>query len=223
MKKGDFVKVSFTGWVEGNIIDTTDEATAKKEGIYDEKREYKPIAVVVGENMILKGIDKALEDVTEGKEKEVKLKPEDAFGERDPKLIRLVPIREFKRQNVNPVPGMVMQIEGRPARVQAVSGGRVRMDFNHPLAGKEVDYKIKVTEVAKTEKDKIGYLIEKDFREGIPVKAEGAGAKKRLVVEIPEKFRNERALIAMKAGFFADATKLLGVNEVEFKEVWTKK
>jgi len=223
MKKGDFVKVSFTGRADGMVIDTTEEDVAKKEGVYDSKREYKPIAVVVGEGMILPGMDKALEDLTVGKSKKVKLKPAEAFGERDPKMVQLVPIREFKKQNINPVPGMVMNIEGRPAKIQAVSGGRVRVDFNHLLAGKEVDYDIKVVGEAKTDKEKVTYLAEKNFRQDVPAKAEGTGAKKKLVVEIPEKLRSERALVAMKAGFFADASKILGFNEVDFVESWVKK
>lgn len=224
MKKGDFVKVSFTGEVDRKVIDTTDEAVAKKEGIFNKDRTYKPIPVVVGESMILAGIDKAVEELIVGQEKKVKISPKDGFGERNAALTRLVPMREFKKQGITPIPGLVFEVEGRPARIQSVSGGRVRVDFNHPLAGKESEYKVKVEEVAKTEKDKINYLLEKSFNDdSLKSNVEGTGEKKRLIVEIPEKLRANKALIAMKAGFFSDATKHLEFKEVEFKEVWVKK
>ncbi|MBN2518690.1 MAG: hypothetical protein JXB14_07605, partial [Candidatus Altiarchaeota archaeon] len=128
------------------------------------------------------------------------------------------------KQGMTPVPGMVFEVEGRPARIQSVSGGRVMVDFNHPLAGKETEYKVKVREVAKTENDKIKYLLEKSFNEdSLDFKISGAAEKKRLEVGITEKLRANRTLIAMKAGFFSDATKHLGFKEVEFKELWVKK
>jgi len=224
MKKGDFVKVSFTGEVEGKVIDTTDEAIAKKEGVFNKDRTYKPIPIVVGESMILAGIDKAVEELDVGQEKKMKISSKDGFGERNASLVRLVPMREFKKQGVTPVPGTIFEVEGRPARIQSVSGGRVMVDFNHPLAGKESEYKVRVEEAAKTEKDKINYLLEKSFDDdSLKSSTEGTGEKKKLIVEIPEKLRANKALIAIKAGFFADATKHLGFKEVEFKEVWVKK
>lgn len=215
-----FLKISYTGMTtEGAVIDTTEESVAKEKGVYDKERSYRPLIVVSGENMILKGIDSMLEKMGQGKEQELRLAPTEAFGERDQTLVRLVPIREFRKQNVNPTPGAVLEIEGRPARIQAVSGGRVRVDFNHPLAGKEVIYKIKIVKEAKDKDEKIKYLLERNFGEELGY----TSAQEAIRVEIPEKLRTNRYLLGMKASFFSNATKLLGVNEITFVESWKKK
>jgi len=218
MKKGDFVKVSYSGWVGETLIETTDEKVARKEGTYDEKRVYRPTVVVVGEGMVLPGLDKGLESMKVGESKRFKLKPAEAFGERSFKLIKLVPMREFRKQNVNPFPGMVLEIEGRPARIQSVSSGRVRVDFNHPLAGKEVTYELKVEAEAKTEKDRIAFLIERDFREDLKFTVSGTKGRKKIVVNIPESVKGNKLYPIMTQVFKVEVDKYLGIKEVGYKE-----
>jgi hypothetical protein len=121
---------------------------------------------------------------------------------------------------VTPVPGATFEVEGRIARIQSVSGGRVRVDLNHPLAGKELEYKVKVVSEATKEKDKIACLMGRNFTENVDVKVEGAGEKKKVIVDIPEKVRSNKALIAMKAGFVSDVKKHLNIKQVEFSEIW---
>jgi len=171
MEKGDIIKVSYTGWVEENLIETTDEAIAKKENVYNKEKPYKPTVIVVGEGQVLPGLDKGLEALKVGEKKKFHLGALDAFGERSFKFIQLVPLREFKKQKINPYPGMVLEIEGRPARIQSVSGGRVRVDFNHPLAGKEVDYELKVEAEAKTEDEKINFVLVKKLSRTLKVQS----------------------------------------------------
>ena len=148
MQKGDFVKIEFTGRVEptGEIFDLTDEELAKKEGIHNPKHRYGPVLVVVGEGMVVPGVDKELEKMKPGEEKEFSLGPKEAFGQRNVKLIKIVSMSNFIKQNINPTPGTFVNINGRQAKVQSVSGGRVRVDFNHPLANREVKYKVRITE-----------------------------------------------------------------------------
>lgn len=212
-----FVKVEYTGkTTDGLIVETTSEKVAKDNDIYDKHRIYSARPIVTGENMLLKGLDDEIEKMKAGEEKTAKLRPNDAFGDRMADLVKLVPLREFKKQNVNPVPGAVFEVEGRPARIQSVAGGRVRVDFNHPLAGKELEYKVKVTEEAKTKNEKIKYLLERNFLQEVEFKAD----KETLAVTISEKLRRHRAIYAMKAGFFAEANKYLQINEIDFIENW---
>ena len=85
---------------------------------------------------------------------------ENAFGPRDPSLIQLVPMREFKKQNMTPVPGMRIQSEGSTGKILTVNGGRVKVDFNHELAGRDLVYDVEVTEIITDESDKIKSMIE---------------------------------------------------------------
>lgn len=217
VKKGDFIKVSYTGWVEGDLIETTDEATAKKHGAYDKGRKYKPATIILGEGMVLPGLDNAMEGMIVGEKKTVELDAKDAFGERNMKLIQLVPIREFNKQNIRPIPGMVFEVEGRPAKVQSVGSGRARVDFNHPLAGKKVKYEIKIEASAKTEAEKIEYLMERAFKDaGLKYTVAGEGDKRKITVEVTESAKANKLYMIMKAVFKVEAEKYLGVKDIEY-------
>lgn len=217
MDKGDIVRVSYTGTVEGQLIETTDEAVAKKHNAYDKDRKYKPAVVVVGEGMVLPGIDEAMEGMKAGEKKTLNLVAKDAFGERSLKLIQLVPMREFHKQNIKPLPGMVFEVEGRPAKVQSVGSGRVRVDFNHPLAGKAVEYEIKIDASAKNEAEKIELLLERAFKEaGIKHTATGEGEKRKITVEAPDSAKAHKLYKIMQMVFKVEAEKYLGIKDIEF-------
>ncbi len=146
MKKGDFVEIDFVGRIAstGEIFDLTDEETAKKEGLHNPKHKYKPSLVIIGSNMAVPGVEKALEKMEPGHEKEFELVPDEAFGGRDMHLIRIVSMAKFIKEKINPAPGMFVDIDGMQTKVLSVAGGRVRLDFNHPLAGRHLMYKLKL-------------------------------------------------------------------------------
>lgn len=219
MKKGDFLKVSYTGWCEGSLIETNDEAVARKEKVYEKEKKYKPAIVIVGEGMVLPGLDKALEGMKVGEEKKLKLAAKEAFGERRAEMIQLVPIKEFHKQKINPIPGMVLEISGKPARIQSVSSGRVRVDFNHPLAAKPVEYEIKVEEEAKTEDDKIKYLLGRAFRDDtLKYETSTDGDKKKIVVKVPQEIRANRMYAIMRAVFKVESENYLKIKEVDYDD-----
>jgi FKBP-type peptidyl-prolyl cis-trans isomerase 2 len=162
IENGDFIKVNFTGKIEetGDVFDTTYEEVAEKAGIAQQNKEYTPIPIVVGGNHLLPAIDEAVVGMEVGDEKEVKVDPENGFGQRDPNLVQLVPMREFKKQGMNPVPGMRITAEGQNGKILTVSGGRVKVDFNHELAGKHLDYNIKVEELIEDDEDKVKSMVQ---------------------------------------------------------------
>jgi len=146
MQKGDFVEIDYVGRIAATneIFDLTIEEIAKAEGVYNEKHKYGPALVIMGADMVVPGIEKRLEEMKPGDEKEFLLKPEEAFGRRDTDLIKIISMAQFIKQKINPVPGMFVTINGVRAKVQNVTGGRIRADFNHPLAGKELKYRLKL-------------------------------------------------------------------------------
>jgi FKBP-type peptidyl-prolyl cis-trans isomerase 2 len=146
MKKGDFVEIDFVGRISGTgeIFDLTDEETAKKEGVYSPKHRYKPSLVIIGSGMAVPGVESKLEQMEPGHESEFELSPEEAFGGRDMKLVRIVSMSKFLKEKISPVPGMFVDIDGMQTKVLSVAGGRVRVDFNHPLAGKHLRYKLRL-------------------------------------------------------------------------------
>jgi FKBP-type peptidyl-prolyl cis-trans isomerase 2 len=162
VKNGDFIKLEYTGKIveTGDIFDTTDEEVAEEKGIHSDKKTYGPLSVIVGGGHVLKGMEDALVDMEEGDEKTIELPPEEAFGERDPKLIQLVPMSEFKKQGIQPQVGMAITSEGNTGIIRSVSGGRVRLDFNHELAGKNLEYQVKVNAIIEDDMEKIKSMID---------------------------------------------------------------
>ena len=75
-------------------------------------------------------------------------------------MIQLVPMKEFRKQGMNPMPGMKIQSEGATGKILTVNGGRVKVDFNHELAGKDLIYDVEVTEIIEDEEEKIKSMIE---------------------------------------------------------------
>lgn len=162
VKNGDFIKLEYTGTIveTGDIFDTTNEELAEEKGIHSDKKTYGPISIIVGGGHVLKGMENALVDMEAGDEKTIELPPEEAFGQRDPKLMQLVPMSEFKKQGIKPQVGMAITSEGNTGIIRSVSGGRVRLDFNHELAGKNLEYQVKVAEIIEDDLDKIKSLID---------------------------------------------------------------
>ena len=159
MEKDAIVKVSYSGYVDGKLFDTTDEELAKKEGIYNPRVNYGPVTIIVGRGMLIPGLDEALLEMEAGEERELELPPEKAFGKRDPSKIKIVPLREFKKHRVNPVVGMPVTIDGQVGKIVSVNGGRVLVDFNHQLAGKTVKYTLKIEEVVEKPEDIVKELL----------------------------------------------------------------
>lgn len=159
-KKGDFVELEYTGKVKetGQVFDTTDEKLAKEAGVFNERAEYKPIVICIGENHILKGIDEFLVGKDVGEHK-VDLPAELAFGKKNPEFIRMIPVNKFTEHKINPVPGLNVNVDGAVGVVKTVSGGRCIVDFNHPLASQEVSYELKVNKVVTDKQVQLDALV----------------------------------------------------------------
>ncbi|NJE61084.1 peptidylprolyl isomerase [Thermococcus sp. 21S7] len=167
VQKGDVIRLHYTGKVEetGEIFDTTFEDVAKAAGIYSEKGIYGPVPIAVGAGHVLGGLDEQLEGLEVGEKYEITVPPEKGFGKRDPKLIKTFTLGQFRRQGIYPFPGMPVEIETEGGRklkgkVMTVSGGRVRVDFNHPYAGKHLVYEVEIVEKIEDPIEKVKALIE---------------------------------------------------------------
>ena len=162
VKEGDFIRLEYTGKVQetDDVFDTTDENVAEEAGIKLDNKSYGAIPIVVGGGHVLKGLDEALIGMEESEEKTVEIAPEEGFGLRDPKLLQLIPMGEFRKQGMKPEVGMAITSDGVTGIIRSVSGGRVRVDFNHELAGKNLEYNIKVIKVIEEDVDKVKSMIE---------------------------------------------------------------
>ena len=161
----EFIEIEFTGRTkDGEIFDSNIKEDLKKANLQKALPNVKPFVFCLGQKMFLEPIDKFLIGKEIGKEYEIELTPEKAFGARNPKLIKIIPIKIFREQKLNPLPGMVFNFDNQLAKIISVSGGRVVTDFNNPLAGKIVVYKIKVLRKIEDINEKIKALMEFCFK-----------------------------------------------------------
>ncbi|MEM5801638.1 MAG: peptidylprolyl isomerase [Candidatus Aenigmatarchaeota archaeon] len=197
MKEGDFILVDFVGKIKetGEIFDLTLEDVAKQNGIYDPHFSYKPIPVIVGSHMIIKGVEDELMKMNVGEKKKIVVKPEDGFGNRSEKLIKLIPITEFRKQDIDPFPGMPITMNGLNGRILAISGGRVKVDFNHVLAGKELEYELEIKKLIEKTDEKVQAIfnIFVKTKEDVKVNINGDIAEIYINSEIPREIKKDIA------------------------------
>jgi len=146
-----------------DILDTTLENIAKESNIFNSKITYKPLTVIYGKGELLKAVEENIKELELNKTKTFSLKKEFAFGERDPKLIQLLPLADFKKENINPVPGMYINTGEHQAKILNVSGGRVQVDYNHDFAGRDLEYTVTLKKIVNDDKEKVRALAEKYF------------------------------------------------------------
>lgn len=221
VNKGDFIKVEMTGTsVEtGEVFETTDEELAREEGIYDESRTYGPRLVVVGEGFVLRGLDERLPGTPFYEEVEIEIPPEEAFGERNLADVQMIAYRILRSKGINPYVGAEIEIDGRPAIIRSVGAGRVQVDYNHPLAGRQILYKIKVVEHLTDEKDRMKALIGRRFLGIDTDEFNIRKTKKKIRIGIPDQiFFGENIQIA-KRGVALDILRYFeDIDEVEYYE-----
>ena len=136
VKKGDKIKVDY----EGKLDDGTVFDSSEKHG--------QPLEFEAGSGKVIKGFDEAVIGMEKDEEKEIKLPPEQAYGKPNDQLVKKVPKDQFP-PNVELKPGLMLALKApngmqMPAKIKEVSDTEVTMDLNHPLAGKTLNFKIKI-------------------------------------------------------------------------------
>lgn len=218
IKNEDLVKVEYTAYSGDSVIDTTDEKLARESGIFDQKKKYGAVVIKVGANQVLEGVDEALVGMENNTEKEFEIAPEKAFGQRNQSLIKLVPMRQFREAGMRPVPGQVVNIDNTPAVIRSINSGRVIVDFNHPLAGVTLKYKIKVLDSADNLEGKVKLLTEKYSIKTPQVKVNGSDVEIDLGVN---EYSADRARDASAVAVLTNELKDMGAKKVSFKGEWT--
>ncbi|MDO8741236.1 MAG: peptidylprolyl isomerase [Candidatus Woesearchaeota archaeon] len=161
INKKDFIEIEYTGKLKDDnmVFDTTDKKVAEENKIYDEKINYGPVTICVGEAQIVAGLDNALEGKETEKNYVFNLTPNEAFGEKNAKLMKLVPLNMFRKQGIQAFVGLQVNIDDVIGTIRTITGGRVIVDFNHPLSGRELVYTVKVNTIVTDKKEQIASLL----------------------------------------------------------------
>lgn len=135
--KGNQVSFDYTLTVDGEVVDSSDGRD--------------PFTYTHGEGQIVPGLERNLEGLHVGDEKNVVVSPEEGYGITDPNALKEVP-RATLPADVDLKPGMILQAQNPDGNVFTVRVAEVKedtatMDFNHPLAGKTLNFQVKIVSI----------------------------------------------------------------------------
>ena len=139
-KDGMTVKVHYKGTLEdGTVFDTSEGKD--------------PIEFKLGEHKVVPGFENGVTGMKVGEKKTLTLESKDAYGEPRPELTQEVPLEAVKQSGIEPKEGMVLAIghpqapgQQFPAKVVEVGKEKIKLDLNHPLAGKKLTFDIELVE-----------------------------------------------------------------------------
>lgn len=139
-EKGSKVKVHYTG--------TLDDGTQ-----FDTSEGKEPLEFVVGQNKVIPGFETSVEGMEEGEEKDFKLTPDQAYGERNEQLVQEVQKSQVP-ENMEIKEGQMLMLKAPngqniPAKVVQDKGETFLLDINHPLAGQNLNFKVKLDSVVE--------------------------------------------------------------------------
>ncbi|RLG53164.1 MAG: peptidylprolyl isomerase [Thermoproteota archaeon] len=219
-KLGDFVLVDYDCWIKDTdeLLETTMRETAEREGKLDENREYKPVLLILGARWVTRGLDEGILGMYEGEERVFEVPPEKAYGKRDPSKVRMFPERRIRRSGARLVPGEEVEINGVRGVIESVSGGRVRVNFNHPLASKTLKYRVILRKILESPEEKASAVFEKAYGSKPELLKVEDGCVKVRTLASPETISE---LAARKAYFLALVSRYLReVSKLELTEVY---
>ena len=119
--------------------------------IFDSSMERDPIPVEIGAGEIIKGLEKVVVGMQAGEKKTVTVKPEEGYGNYNENLLTEMP-KERIPEDISPEKGMILQLADKKGLtlqvvVDEVLDKSIRLDANHPLAGKDLVFDIEVVKI----------------------------------------------------------------------------
>jgi len=212
VKNGDFLRIEYTQYVDGNPIATTSVDLAKEKGIHDEETEYGPRLIVVGAGQLVPGFEEDLIDKEIGYQGRVEVPAENAFGSHDPAKVEIVPANRFKEEP--PRVGMRVGAEGKLGVITRVIGRKVSVDFNHPLAGKAVVYEYKIVEGIEDRLERLKGLVKTFSRMDLECSIEDD----RATIYAPWEMSYYKEWLIIRRGLADMIMQHLGLAQVDFVE-----
>jgi FKBP-type peptidyl-prolyl cis-trans isomerase SlyD len=145
VQDGQIVTMDYTLWVDGEVVDTS-EGT-------------EPIEFLQGAGNIIPGLESQLYGMVVGDSKDVLVTSQDGYGEVDEDAFADVPRDQFP-SDIPMEPGVELQVRDESghvmnARIDQVEDETVRLDFNHPLAGKDLRFSVKIADIREATEEEL--------------------------------------------------------------------
>ncbi len=209
MQEGDVVRFDYVLKVDGEVREASTAKAAQEHGIFVEDRKYEPLTFAVGGRQIIPGLEKHVVDHKKGDSFSCTIPAAEAYGERDPKRIQTIPMAQFRKQGVKPEVGHILNWNNQRVVVTQVGGGRVRVDGNHELAGKDLTYEVTVKEVLTSDTDKLGAVMKMFFPEG----AEFTYEDNEVTITVPDQAKFSQDWPMMKFRLLTQVRQTVGMDK----------
>jgi FKBP-type peptidyl-prolyl cis-trans isomerase 2 len=225
INENDWIKIDYTGRLKENskLFDTTMEDVARKEHVFDEKRGYSPLLCRAGdEKFLIPGLARQLVGLELEATHTIEVPVKDAYGERDTSKIEMVPTKKLRKANIDPRVGNRVQLAGKTGTIIWAGGGRTRVDYNHPLAGKDLVFEVTIKEQI-TDDDQV--LKEIISRRLPGVNLDEAAIKtsenpKTIIISLPNYLMFMEGLAIAKYTLGTDLNEFLGYKVVKIQDVF---
>ncbi|MGQ4554798.1 FKBP-type peptidyl-prolyl cis-trans isomerase [Halobellus sp. GM3] len=160
IQDGDFVRLAYTIRTtdDGTVVDTTDLETAEEAEIDTDDYEFEPRVIVIGAGHVFESVDEALIGASVGDAGAIDIAAAEAFGEYDDDQVRTVSANKIDEESR--YPGAQVQIDGEQGQIVTIVSGRARVDFNHPLAGEDLEYEYEILDVVDDREEQAASLLE---------------------------------------------------------------
>jgi FKBP-type peptidyl-prolyl cis-trans isomerase SlyD len=146
--------------IEKDRVVTMEYTLTNDEGaVIDTSENSDPLTYLHGHGMLIPGLEKAIEGKKAQDLVEVSLAPEEGYGNYDEKLVAQVPRDYFEQDDLQP--GMVFNLHtehgDQMLTVMEVGDNEVKVDANHPLAGKKLHFEVSIVEVREASKEELDH------------------------------------------------------------------
>jgi len=223
MEKGDIIQLEYDGWIAGTneLFDTTNEELAKAQKAHDEEKKYGPINTIVGAGRLIPGLEDELLKAEMDKDYEVTIPPEKAYGAYNPDDVETFSEMKLARLRIEPAPGKSVIINNRQGHISGMFTGRIRVDFNHRLAGKTLRYRFKVVGKAGTPESRVRAIIAMSYghEEEFQLMFDAPDA---LTLTLPDVCKYDPSWTLGKLRLVGDLREQAGLKTVVFREVYVK-
>jgi len=138
---------------EGSLVSIEYTLTDGAGKVIESNVGKEPLTYIHGAGQIVRGLEKELHGMKVGEQKKIQVKPEEGYGVSDPKAVQEI-LKDKIPTEAQQVGATLMTkaADGRtlPMRIQEIREKTVIVDFNHPLAGKILNFDVKVVDVKMT-------------------------------------------------------------------------
>jgi len=156
MKKNDVITVRIKSIANGEVVEDAEKI------------------IPIGRNYLHKSLEESFLKHKIGDNYKIELTVNEAYGPRVRELLKMIPIKYFKENNVMPVKGLMINVDGIMGKVISAGSGRTMVDFNHPLSGKDVTYEVKIINEVTDDAKKASAIIYSLINEKLTVTKEGS-------------------------------------------------